>query len=170
MSGVGAMQDKGCELSGEVRGGFPDLSVGAVGDEDEATVRAELSVSDGLLEVEVVQHCGLFVVDEKRSAVYKQKKKEVQCEDTKMCDRGGGWLKLDFTFVYAEEDVGVGAEGDAGDWLPVLKRERAGGVVDQIKDADAVANWREDGVAVCSEQEVAFTVDGADEVVELEGG
>lgn len=65
------------------------------------------------------------------------------------------------TLVYTEQDVGIRAEGDASDGFAVFKGQRAGLVVDEIKDGYAVAYRGEDGVAICSEEQVAFGINCA---------
>lgn len=40
-------------------------------------------------------------------------------------------------------------------------------VVHEVEDSDAVAHWREQAVAIFGEDEVAFAIDGAEQVGEL---
>ena len=55
-----------------------------------------------------------------------------------------------------------------GDWFAVRKWEGIRSFFYKVENGDAIADWREKGIAVGSEGEIAAAIDGAKEVGELE--
>ena len=70
-------------------------------------------------------------------------------------------------FIDAEKELACRVECDSSDVCPVGERESVRFVVEKIEDGDAVADWREQCTAIRRVDQVAFPVDGAEQVREL---
>jgi len=86
---------------------------------DSLSVRAELGIMNGSLEVDVMQDGSFSKVHEQCLAVYL---KRVWIQPT-----SSRWYRLSshaLTFIYRHEDVAIGRQGDGQDVLSVLERQR----------------------------------------------
>lgn len=64
-------------------------------------------------------------------------------------------------FVDCEQQVAIGAEIDVGDVSAVSKREGVAGTLRQVEHGHSIAHWREKGISIWSEDDVALSVDRA---------
>jgi hypothetical protein len=72
--------------------------------------------------------------------------------------------------VNREEELAVWSEIKVADVPAMCEGESVGSILGQIEDRDSIAHWREDGVAIGSEDEVAPSVDCSEKVGELADG